>query len=266
MKEKQEKCYLTLTANAGYGISMGGKNILVDALHDSPSGGWASVGGAIYRMMNNSIAFKNPEAIIITHGHDDHFSLNMTMDFLRKYAREKNETPIRVIAPSDVLDSIWEGVKMEALMPVILEKMNDRRTFFFNDMELRAFKIPHDGKKYSNCLHYGFLLSYKGKNILSTGDGELCSEVILREAEALRVTGEDLDLAIVNFPWITLKNAREFLVEKIRPKNIAICHLPFEEQDRFGYGKATIKAVENMPEDINWVIMNKAMKQEELIL
>ena len=60
----------------------------------------------------------------------------------------------------------------------------------------------------------------RGFRVLVTGDCKLCAPEL---AEFLQEDGP-VDLAILDFPWLTLPRGRRFVQEHIRPKALLVCH------------------------------------------
>ena len=98
------------------------------------------------------------------------------------------------------------------------------------DLQLRFIKLPHDGVQYEGCLHYGILITAGNKHILLPGDCRLSEQKLLQA-----IDGIEVDLALLNFPWMTLAKARSFVKEHLRPRNLILYHLPFEKDDVNGY-------------------------------
>ena len=304
-KDNREKCYITLSANAGLALSVGdfpeNNTLLIDAFHKKAVGGWSYVTPKIYGEMKQSIAFRCGKALFITHGHGDHFSLEMTVDFIKNSGirrivstqdvKKQLETAVHegVLRGAALRDGAFRGVAFKEadshLEGLEILTAFDGDVFNLSDLgseiSVKAFKATHDGEKFAQVPHVGYIMGYKGKSILATGDAELCGEDIKRAVKELQtnlsssppsdlksslplgdVFGGGIDLAIVNFPWVTLPRGREFLMDVIRPKSIAICHIPFSEDDRFGYLKATLRAVEKLPKDLDVRIMERPMQQE----
>ena len=69
-----------------------------------------------------------------------------------------------------------------------------------------------------------------------------------------------IDLAILDFPWITLRGGRAFLESHIRPTHIVAYHLPFAEDDGNGYRLAAAKAAQRMAGDVRLLL--EAMQTE----
>ena len=57
------------------------------------------------------------------------------------------------------------------------------------------------------------------------------SAAILADA----IKGIQIDLAILNFPWITLAKGRNFLTQVMKPKKVLVCHLPYVQDDENGF-------------------------------
>ena len=60
------------------------------------------------------------------------------------------------------------------------------------------------------------------------------------------VNGRHLRLALLNFPWITLRRGRDFLQEHLHADHIALYHLPFAEDDTEGFRAATDRAAQSL--------------------
>ena len=87
--------------------------------------------------------------------------------------------------------------------------------FVFQDTVLHFFRLPHEGKAYAQVPHYGLLLSQNRFRILIAGDCEVASPA-LRDTLA----GQAVNLAILDFPWLTLPQGRAFVREVIRPEHL----------------------------------------------
>ena len=145
--------------------------------------------------------FKDPNYICVNHCHPDHYSEKMVNAALQRYPRAK------LLLPDAEAPKVTDAV-----------------------MTLEFIRLPHEGAQYANVLHYGILIGVDGKNILIAGDCETAAPVL---AEA--VGERQIDLAILNFPWATLSKGRNFLTQKLKPKHIILCHLPFEADDVNGF-------------------------------
>ena len=78
--------------------------------------------------------------------------------------------------------------------------------------------------------------------MLLTGDCAVASPAL-----AELIGGECVDLALLNFPWLTLPRGRAAISELIRPRHLLIGHLPFSEDDRWGYRLAARRAMDKLP-------------------
>ncbi|MBQ7817319.1 MAG: MBL fold metallo-hydrolase [Oscillospiraceae bacterium] len=191
---------VTLSANAGISIQIGKHRIWVDALHEDKQPGFSAVTPDLYQKILLSDAFCSPDYICVTHCHPDHYSETMLNDAKRRW-------------PNAQLCLPGNGAAVGK-----------------EDLTLEFIRLPHEGAQYANVLHYGILIRAEGKHILIPGDCETASPVL---AEA--VGERQIDLAILNFPWVTISKGRAFLTQRLKPKHILLCHLPFEEDDVNGF-------------------------------
>ncbi len=104
-------------------------------------------------------------------------------------------------------------------------------------MKLRFLRLPHEGAQYANVIHYGLLILSSQGNVLVTGDCAVAAPELMQAVEGIR-----LDVAVLDFPWLTLNKGRTAL-ESLNAKNILLYHLPFPEDDGNGYRDSAAKAV-----------------------
>lgn len=207
---------LTLTANAGMVLEWNRHVIWIDALHSGQVPGFSGVSPALWRRMQAELP--PPELLFFTHCHPDHYSRQMVSE-----AR-----------------LLWPGAKL--LLPrqdfpdqLLLSGREVR--FSIEDLTLRFLRLPHEGGM--DIRHYGLLLSNGSSHIFIAGDCETTGAAL-----SPYLAGIPIDLAVLNFPWLTLRRGRRYLEEVLRPSHLLLCHLPFPEDDLNGYQKAARRAAE----------------------
>jgi L-ascorbate metabolism protein UlaG (beta-lactamase superfamily) len=182
-------------------MEFGKYRIWVDALHGDKQAGFSAVTPELYQQILSSDAFKEPSHICVTHYHPDHYCAVMLQE-------------ARMLWPTAQLClPKQEAYKVEN-----------------EDLTLEFFRLPHEGAQYADVVHGGILIQVGGKNILIAGDCETASPVL-----AQAIGEREIDLAILNFPWVTLGKGRDFLTQVLKPKHILLCHLPFEADDVGGF-------------------------------
>lgn len=227
---------VTLSANAGVCIEVSGRKIWVDALYEGADVGFSRMSAALQRQVLESDAFANPDHIVYTHCHVDHYSKTLANLAMKRWGRAKAYLPEQELEGQILLTG-------------------DEMRFVDGDLTLRFLRLPHEGAQYAHVKHYGLLLSVPGCNILLPGDCALGSPVL-----AQAVAGQKIDIAVLDFPWITLRGGRAFLETHIRPTHIVAYHLPFAEDDGNGYRQAAAKAAQRMAGDVRLLL--EAMQTE----
>lgn len=212
-------CQVTLSANAGIALAFGGFRIWVDALHDEKVPGFSTVTPQLWAAMRSHPAFAAPDMLFFTHCHPDHFSRQMTREALDLWPHAKPVLPEEHFPGQALLSGRRERVRLP-------------------DLTLDFIRLTHEGPRYADTPHYGCILESRGFRILVTGDCKLCAPEL---ASFLEEDGP-VDLAILDFPWLTLPRGRRFVQEHIRPKILSVCHLPFSGDDLYGYRSAAEKA------------------------
>lgn len=203
---------LTLSANAGGALQLGQHRLLVDALHSGKVPGFSTLDKALRTAVLAHPDFTAPELICLTHDHPDHYSGSLVAQAMALWPQT------RLCRPQEMLQ------------------------YSFDDMELIYFPLPHDGAQYAKVAHHGIFITWQGKHILIPGDCPVADEGLLRF-----VNGRHIDLAVLNFPWLTLKKGRECLENLLKPKSCVFWHLPFSADDVNGYRKSAEAALLQFP-------------------
>lgn len=206
---------VTLSANAGVAISIGPRRIWVDALHNRRSKPFSTLTPQLQKQMLSVEAFRHPDYILYTHCHPDHYSEELT----------------------DAALAIWPKAKV--LSPEGKYGCFDGDAWCYTDesLKIRFFRLPHEGEQYRHVRHFGILICCDGQQILLPGDCAVASEELLKAVEP-----EKVDWMLLDFPWMTLKKGRNFLQQHFPQAKKILIHLPFAEDDRFGYRIAAEKA------------------------
>jgi len=215
-------CSVALSANAGVSVQLGNVRIWSDALHDRKVSGFSEVSPALWEQLRRWEAFAAPDLIFYTHCHPDHYSRTMT-------AEAKALWPQAALALPE----------LEFSDQILLSGQDGRLDV--GDVSLYFRRLTHEGAQFSRVPHYGCILCSDGFRVLIGGDGAVASPEL-----AEFVGGEGVDLALLDFPWITLRKGRTFLERFIRPKHLVVYHLPFAADDEWGYRSAAVSAVRNL--------------------
>ena len=208
---------VTLSANAGVSIEVGGKRILVDAFHQKKQPGFSTVESQLFQKMLTQDAFSQPDYLCYTHKHSDHYDKKMTQVILATAPNAK------LIQPEPELEG---AVQLSG------------EEFVWKDGQttIHFLKLPHEGALYQDTVHYGLLITAGDVTILLPGDCAVASPVLEE-----KISNRKINLAILDFPWVTLRKGREFLQKHLPADHILLYHLPFKEDDVNGYRSAAIR-------------------------
>ena len=233
-------CKVTLSANAGIALDFGGLRLWADALHNEKVPGFSTVTSSLWTAMRTHPAFAAPDLLFFTHCHPDHFSQWMAREALDLWPQAK------IVLPEDRFpgQALLSGRRERVRLP---------------ELTLDFIRLTHEGPRYADKPHYGCILESRGLRVLITGDCRLCAPEL---AEFLAEDGP-IDLAILDFPWLTLPRGRRFVQEHIRPKMLLVCHLPFSGDDIYGYRAAALKSAPLL-EGVDVRLLSEPFQQETL--
>lgn len=235
-------CTVALSVNAGVSITLGGLRIWVDALHRIHTEEYSSLTPELWSRMQQHPAFAAPDYIIYTHRHPDHYSRTLTQEAKELWPQSKIILPEAEFADQLLLSG--GSVRFE-----------DRSIAF------HFIRLPHQSEQYASVPHYGVILSKGDFRILIAGDCRVCSTELAHRLENIRI-----NLAILDFPWLTTHGGRKFVTEHIAPEHLLICHLPFAEDDRSGYRLAAQKSVPLLPSIDDIRLLERPLQVERITI
>ena len=219
-------CSVTLSANAGVSVTFTRgelrRRIWIDAAHRGKIVGFSTIYEDLWSRVKADENFPDPDVMFYTHCHGDHFSKRMAEEAARLWPKAA------LILPEDRLDHSLSDRRLLLSGPRILIGAHSLR-----DLSLDIVRVPHEGERFAHVPHYGIFISFGGVTVFASGDCALGSAELLPYLKNRRV-----DLAILAFPWITLRRGRKYLDEYMKPAHILAYHLPFEEDDVNGYRAA----------------------------
>lgn len=211
-----------LTANAGVSVNWSGVRFWVDALHERKAADFSALSREQFDRVLTHPSFRDPDVMIYTHDHGDHYSRAYTGEALEHFPAAQVWAPFR---DGNVTEALENG-------PV-------RRRV--GSLEFCFYPLTHEGAEYSRVPHRGFTVSDGRHTLLFPGDAKLGS------AELLPILAKQrIDLAVLDFPWIATAPGRNFLEREMRPAHILVCHLPFAEDDGPGYRRAAAASVKRL--------------------
>lgn len=199
---------VTLSANAGAAIELGGVRIWVDVLHDTQVPGFSTLRRQQLQQLWTAEPFQAPDAIVYTHCHPDHYARQLTEEAHRRWPRARLLLPQREFAEQELVSG-------------------DTYTAAVGDVGLHFYRLPHESQSYTvDVPHYGLVITHGAETILLPGDCAMGSPALLP-----LTAGRHFRLALLNFPWLTLRKGRDMIEQHLSADHIIVYHLPFAEDD-----------------------------------
>ena len=211
----KENDYVLLTANAGVMISYGNKKILVDALHDDEAAPFSRVPDRVLRQaVNQEEEFSGTDLVLVTHDHPDHYSRKWTEKLLGRNPGIQAVMPVPDFADRQNVHVLSRPE----------EKMH------LAGVDITCKRLQHEGEAYAAVTHYGYKLDLAGLRIMIMGDGKIDEKTITDFMD-----GFAPDLALLDFPFLTLTPGSDIMQRVINSKQTIFYHLPCPEDDSLGY-------------------------------
>jgi len=216
---------ITKIINAGVLIEGANSKVIVDGLVDKEINLWEALSASeIEKMKSENSIYENIDLLIITHEHEDHFSKDLTCEFLKIHKNTKLFTTKKV---HELIKSsnLWEA----KLDKQIISTTPSYRTMAFiviNGVKITYTHLIHDGEEYENVNQLCIAVEIDGEKVLHLADAAPVKE----NFEKLPLV-KDIDIALLNFPFVTTSFGLSMIRNYIQPKEIYILHLPKSNLD-----------------------------------
>lgn len=220
------KIQIRITSSVNAGICAewpDGKKVWVDLYPEEKARSFSCLTDAQWKLVKCDPRFSPPAMILATHTHPDHFSAARTKEAAALWPGAE------IVFPEGKIYSMITGITDSDGIPgtrvsgseAVIEKCG---------MTAKYLRTVHSGKEYVDTPHYSILLSYMGKNILVSGDAAVADEQTIELFSRIQC-----DIAVLNFPWASLRSAREAVVNNISASHVLLTHIPNKEDNMYGY-------------------------------
>ena len=186
-------CQITLSVNAGVALHLGAMRVWSDALHDHRVVGFSTVTPERWNILQAHPDFASPDLLFFTHCHPDHYSRALTEQVIAQNPQ------VALVLPEQEFDR-----------QLVLAGPSSHLTL--EGLHMDFMRLTHEGAQYREVPHYGCILEYDGFRVLIAGDCAV-ADPQLRDF----IGSRPIDLALLNFPWVTLRKGRSIWWYTISP-------------------------------------------------
>ena len=174
-------------------------------------------------MLAGEPPFEKIDYLLFSHAHPDHFSPEMTLEFLRRRSVKGVFLPYtRTVRESGLADYLRE----RRIPCVPLSEQTDHAAYRIEpEITVRAFKTKHLDKKYEHVRHFCYLISFGGKNVLFTADVDYTTE----DFDTIR--NLPLRAVFVNPLFFSVLRWGRYFHGQLNTQCYCIYHVPFSEDD-----------------------------------
>ncbi len=178
------------------------------------------------RIVNGKEEFSGIDAVLFSHYHRDHYSGPRTVACLKGNPIGALCLPEDRLGESAIVraEADAAGVRVvDMLLPVGVKGEQ-----VFGDIRVRYYRTPHCSDM-TEVNHYSFLITIGERQIYISSDADHTDRF---QKEMLE--GEHVDVAFFNPLHFQLRSGRQ-LMSLISPDRAIMYHVPFEEDDRYGF-------------------------------
>lgn len=218
---------ITLIANAGLLVTYQGVSIMIDGIYGRKGHPFSNLTPEVWKaMLAGSGRFSKVDYLLFTHAHPDHFSPEMTGEFLRHRTVKGLFLPKPHTQPEERLA---ETLRQQGTPCVQLSEATDHASFRIEpEITVRAFRTAHLDPKYRDVPHFCYLLTLGETSLLLTGDVDYVHET-LEFLEPYPIDG-----AFVNPLFFGALCRKRFFKGTLNAQKFFVYHVPFPEDDAMG--------------------------------
>jgi len=220
----EDTVHITLIANAGLLLHCRGVTLMLDGIYGREGHPFSNLRPEVWQeMLAGEPPFEQVDYLLFSHAHPDHFSPEMTMEFL------KHRQVRGVFAPrcGAVERSGLESYLRESRTPcVLLSEETDHASYQIEPgIVVQAFSTRHLDRKFRQVRHFCYLLTFGEKRFFFTADVDYTQETLdMVRAVPLRAV-------FVNPLFFGVLRRGRFFHGELNTERICIYHVPFSEDD-----------------------------------
>ncbi len=233
---------ITLIANAGLLMTYRGTTLMIDGIYGREGHPFSNLSPEVWReMLGSEDRFQKVDYLLFTHAHPDHFSPEMTGEFLRHRDVKGLFLPQPHTAEEDQLVETLQARKTPC---VILSDATEHAAYRIEpEITVRAFRTLHLDRKYRDVPHFCYILTFGDKKILLTADVDYTTET-LGSIQDLPIKA-----AFVNPLFFNALCRRKFFKGTLPGQSIFVYHVPFPEDDSMWMLPTLRRSLEAWPPD-----------------
>lgn len=215
---------IALVSNAGLLITYQNTSLLIDGLYEENGHPFSNLSAEVRQdLLEGQGCFRKLDYLLFTHAHPDHFSPELTGEFLRRRPVKGLFLPKPHTAAEETLA---ETLRERRIPCVMLSAQTDHAAYRIEpEITVRAFQTLHLDAKFREVPHFCYLLTFGEKNILLTADVDYTTETLAAAA------AYPLDGAFVNPLFFGALSRRKFFKGTLNAQTIFVYHVPFPEDD-----------------------------------
>ncbi len=207
----QENISITYVGNMGVHIVHKNSSVLIDGLHTKYGDDYLFPTKDLVHKINTVL---KPDAILFTHHHGDHFSAQLSENYLKSNKKA-------VLFGADQITKNFSNYKERVY--TISTKDYTKQTISIDNFNITGVKINHVGKRHTSVQNVGYIINFDDVKILHVGDTNWLEEIDL--FDHLQLINESIDIAILPYWMLLHKNTTELLKKHISPKHIVATHI-----------------------------------------
>ncbi len=233
---------LTLVANAGLLLRYQDTSILLDALFSVDSSSSCQPSCATREKLLRGVPpFDHVDYVLFTHLHKDHFSPELTWEFLRRH------TIKGLILPCSgrlELQSFFSDLQEVGIPCAVLTRDTFKTVFHLSSgVRISAFRTLHLGENYHDVLHFCYLIACGEKKLLFTADADYTRE------RFSFLGAERLHAAFVNPLLFCDLQRRRFFHGTLSADAVVVYHLPLSAEGGESLQRMFSRSLEEWPKD-----------------
>lgn len=215
---------VTLIANAGLLLQYQDTTLMLDGIYGREGHPFSNLRPEVWQgMLDGKPPFEKIDYLLFSHAHPDHFSPEMTVEYLR----HRKVKGVFLPDTRTVRESGLESYLRENHIPcVLMSAQTDHAAYQIEPgISVRAFETRHLDKKFQKVHHFCYLISFGEKKILFTADVDYTQETFAA------IRDIPLRAVFVNPLFFGVLRRGKFFHGELNTQSICIYHVPFSGDD-----------------------------------